>query len=165
VPPHFSHATLPLSLDPLSITPQSPRKDSTDKVVLSLHFKGKDQDCERSIQLGSQQTFEALQFCGMEGIQDYLQEVQREKKKKKTTHNLLTPLICFFLVFRYASLFFLVCVDKSDNELITLEVIHHFVEILDRYFGNVLRFRFLFSLAHCWSLFWFVNSLVCLFVI
>ena len=25
----------------------------------------------------------------------------------------------------------------EDNELITLEMIHHFVEILDRYFGSV----------------------------
>ena len=29
------------------------------------------------------------------------------------------------------------CVDNEDNELITLEIIHHFVEVLDRYFGNV----------------------------
>ena len=39
--------------------------------------------------------------------------------------------------FRYASLYFITCVDNSDNELITLEVIHQFVEVLDRYFGNV----------------------------
>ena len=38
---------------------------------------------------------------------------------------------------RYASLYFVACVDKEDNELITLEVIHHFVEVLDKYFGNV----------------------------
>ena len=38
---------------------------------------------------------------------------------------------------RYASLFFVACVDSSDNELITLEIIHHYVEVLDRYFGNV----------------------------
>lgn len=41
------------------------------------------------------------------------------------------------LIFRYASLYFIVAVDKDDNELITLETIHHYVEILDRYFGNV----------------------------
>jgi Clathrin adaptor complex small chain len=29
------------------------------------------------------------------------------------------------------------CVDNEDNELVTLETIHHFVEVLDRYFGNV----------------------------
>jgi AP-1 complex subunit sigma 1/2 len=28
-------------------------------------------------------------------------------------------------------------VDQEDNELITLELIHGFVEILDAYFGNV----------------------------
>ena len=38
---------------------------------------------------------------------------------------------------RYASLFFLVCMDATDNELIALEKIHLFVEVLDRYFGNV----------------------------
>ena len=38
---------------------------------------------------------------------------------------------------RYASLYFLACVDEEDNELIVLETIHHFVEVLDRYFGNV----------------------------
>ena len=38
---------------------------------------------------------------------------------------------------RYASLYFVAMVDKEDNELLTLEVIHHFVEVLDRYFGNV----------------------------
>lgn len=31
------------------------------------------------------------------------------------------------------------CIDADDNELETLEIIHHYVEILDRYFGNVSR--------------------------
>ena len=43
---------------------------------------------------------------------------------------------------RYASLFFVCGIDQTDNELIALEVIHRFVEVLDRYFGNV---SFLFS--------------------
>lgn len=38
---------------------------------------------------------------------------------------------------RYASLFFICAVSPGDNELITLEVIHRYVEVLDRYFGNV----------------------------
>ena len=38
---------------------------------------------------------------------------------------------------RYASLFFVMGIASDDNELVTLEVIHRFVEILDRYFGNV----------------------------
>lgn len=38
---------------------------------------------------------------------------------------------------RYASLFFVCGISQSDNELITLEIIHRYVEVLDRYFGNV----------------------------
>ena len=38
---------------------------------------------------------------------------------------------------RYASLFFIVCVDAEDNELITLEMIHLYVEVLDRYFDQL----------------------------
>jgi hypothetical protein len=38
---------------------------------------------------------------------------------------------------RYASLFFVAGIAPGDNELATLEIIHRYVEILDRYFGNV----------------------------
>ena len=41
---------------------------------------------------------------------------------------------------RYASLFFVCGIGSDDNELVTLEVIHRYVEVLDRYFGNVLPF-------------------------
>lgn len=47
------------------------------------------------------------------------------------------PLVPCGALRSYASLYFVACVDNEDNELITLEVIHHFVEVLDRYFGNV----------------------------
>lgn len=46
---------------------------------------------------------------------------------------------------RYASLYFCMCVDSDDNELETLEIIHHFVEILDRYFGNVCELDLIFN--------------------
>ena len=46
---------------------------------------------------------------------------------------------------RYASLFFVACVDKNDNELIVLEQIHLFVEVLDRYFGNVCELDIIFN--------------------
>jgi len=46
---------------------------------------------------------------------------------------------------RYASLYFVTCVDKDDNELLTLEIIHHFVEVLDRYFGNVCELDIIFN--------------------
>jgi hypothetical protein len=38
---------------------------------------------------------------------------------------------------RYASLFFVCGIGSGDNELVTLEIIHRYVEVLDRYFGNV----------------------------
>lgn len=38
---------------------------------------------------------------------------------------------------RYASLFFVTGIGSDDNELVTLEIIHRYVEVLDRYFGNV----------------------------
>src|SRR5277367_3946048 len=38
---------------------------------------------------------------------------------------------------RYASLFFITGIESDDNELITLEIVHRYVEVLDRYFGNV----------------------------
>lgn len=41
------------------------------------------------------------------------------------------------MVARYASLYFCMCIDAEDNELEVLEIIHHFVEVLDRYFGSV----------------------------
>jgi AP-1 complex subunit sigma 1/2 len=46
---------------------------------------------------------------------------------------------------RYASLYFIACVDKDDNELIILEQIHLFVEVLDRYFGNVCELDIIFN--------------------
>lgn len=46
---------------------------------------------------------------------------------------------------RYASLYFITLVDKDDNELITLELIHFFVEILDKYFGNVAELDIIFN--------------------
>ena len=36
-------------------------------------------------------------------------------------------------------------VEKEDNELIVLDIIHHFVEVLDRYFGNVCELDLIFN--------------------
>jgi AP-1 complex subunit sigma 1/2 len=46
---------------------------------------------------------------------------------------------------RYASLYFVAGIDAADNELITLELIHHYVEVLDRYFGNVCELDLIFN--------------------
>ncbi|KAH7529248.1 hypothetical protein FEM48_Zijuj05G0164400 [Ziziphus jujuba var. spinosa] len=46
---------------------------------------------------------------------------------------------------RYASLYFCMCIDQEDNELEILEIIHHYVEILDRYFGSVCELDLIFN--------------------
>jgi AP-1 complex subunit sigma 1/2 len=46
---------------------------------------------------------------------------------------------------RYASLYFCMAIDDTDNELITLEVIHRFVELLDKYFGSVCELDIIFN--------------------
>lgn len=50
-----------------------------------------------------------------------------------------------FLPTRYASLYFITIVDKEDNELIVMEIIHHYVEVLDKYFGNVCELDLIFN--------------------
>ena len=53
--------------------------------------------------------------------------------------------LCNDLSRRYASLYFVACIEKEDNELIVLDIIHHFVEVLDRYFGNVCELDLIFN--------------------
>ena len=63
------------------------------------------------------------------------------------------PKMCNFLEYkerkivykRYASLFFVTSIGRDDNELLALEVIHHFVEVLDKYFGNVCELDIIFN--------------------
>jgi len=53
---------------------------------------------------------------------------------------------------RYASLYFVACIDKDDNELIAMEVVHHFVEVLDRYFGHVCELDLIFNFHKAFAL-------------
>ncbi|XP_038001609.1 AP-1 complex subunit sigma-3 isoform X2 [Motacilla alba alba] len=50
-----------------------------------------------------------------------------------------------FPVVRYASLYFCCAIEDQDNELLTLEVVHRYVELLDRYFGNVCELDIIFN--------------------
>jgi len=82
-----------------------------------------------------------------------------QKEKHKTIRDVTSavlnrpPKMCNFLEWReqklvfkrYASLFFIAGTDANDNELYTLETIHLFVEILDRYFGNVCELDLIFN--------------------
>lgn len=46
---------------------------------------------------------------------------------------------------RYASLFFAFAISKGDNELMALEIIHRYVEVLDMYFGSVCELDIIFN--------------------
>jgi len=46
---------------------------------------------------------------------------------------------------RYASLFFIAGIDPDDNELITLEIVHRYVEQMDKYYGNVCELDIIFN--------------------
>ena len=45
---------------------------------------------------------------------------------------------------RFASLYFIISIDKDENELTALEFIQHYVEVLDQYFGNVCELDIIF---------------------
>ncbi|KAG7272273.1 hypothetical protein CRUP_008523, partial [Coryphaenoides rupestris] len=53
-----------------------------------------------------------------------------EREKKKIIRDMTTMV--------YASLFFCLAIDDEENELLALEILHRYVELLDKYFGNVL---------------------------
>ncbi|THH08651.1 hypothetical protein EW145_g2566 [Phellinidium pouzarii] len=53
---------------------------------------------------------------------------------------------------RYASLFFVCGVGSNDNELVTLEIIHRYVEVLDRYFGNVCELDLIFNFQKAYAI-------------
>jgi AP-1 complex subunit sigma 1/2 len=52
---------------------------------------------------------------------------------------------------RYASLFFCVCLDEKENELLVLEAIHRFVQGLDAAFGNVSELDILFGMQKAYA--------------
>jgi len=53
---------------------------------------------------------------------------------------------------RYASLFFVCGIGLADNELVTLEIIHRYVEVLDRYFGNVCELDLIFNFQKAYAI-------------
>ncbi len=46
---------------------------------------------------------------------------------------------------RYANLFFCILIGPDDNELISLELIQRYVEVLDQYFGSVCELDIIFN--------------------
>jgi len=85
--------------------------------------------------------------------------IESAKTEKKVTRDLIQlilsrkPKMCSFIDYkdykvvykRYASLYFCCAVDPMDNELLTLELIHRYVELLDKYFGSVCELDIIFN--------------------
>lgn len=71
----------------------------------------------------------------------------------------LLKILEMVIFFRYASLYFCCAIEQCDNELLTLEIIHRYVELLDKYFGSVSNISKLFievcrySIIHTSNLF------------
>lgn len=82
-----------------------------------------------------------------------------EREKKKVLRDMTTlvlarkPRTCNFVTWRdlkivykrYASLYFCCGLESPDNELLALEVLHRYVELLDQYFGNVCELDIIFN--------------------
>lgn len=59
---------------------------------------------------------------------------------------------------RYASLYFVAQVDCDDNELLVMELLHMYVEILDSYFTSVCELDLIFNFTRAY---WILDELVC----
>lgn len=53
---------------------------------------------------------------------------------------------------RYATLFFVMCVDINENESMVLDSIHFYVEMLDAFYGNVREVDIIFGFYHAYML-------------
>ncbi|KAJ4844462.1 hypothetical protein Tsubulata_046166 [Turnera subulata] len=76
-----------------------------------------------------------------------LQEEQQQSMRKCMRRKFDRFTLYYLLVAKekYAGLYFCMCVDEEDNELEILDIIHHYVEILDRYFGSVCELDLIFN--------------------
>lgn len=61
------------------------------------------------------------------------------------SNRLTSPLDTKVVYRRYASLFFIAGCSSTDNELITLEIVHRYVEQMDKYYGNVCELDIIFN--------------------
>jgi len=86
-------------------------------------------------------------------------EAYPEKVKKKICHDVMNKVLArkpkvssvvdykdMKIVYkRYVSLYFCCAIDDNENELITLEIIQRYVELLDKYFGSVCELDIIFN--------------------
>ena len=105
------------------------RQGPTCKMVPHDAAEAEGQDRQGRDAAGSRTSYENVQLLGVQGCVPHplylAAQAQHPCADTKVVYR------------RYASLFFVCGIGSADNELITLEIIHRYVEVLDRYFGNV----------------------------
>ncbi|QFZ29061.1 putative AP-1 complex subunit [Clavispora lusitaniae] len=93
-------------------------------------------------------------------------QASSQKEKGKITNELTTIILarrakmCNILEYkdmkivyrRYASLFFVMGIDSSDNGLATLEIIHRYVEQMDKLYGNVCELDIIFGFSKAYNI-------------
>ena len=87
-----------------------------------------------------------IQNLSMEERQKFIKEINNiVLTRNAKSCNFLEWNECKIVYKRYASLYFICVVDKEDNELLVLEIIQYFVEVLDKYFNNVCELDLIFN--------------------
>lgn len=79
-------------------------------------------------------------FLEYKGKENQLDLAEKDSQKPRSWH--LDTKVVYR---RYASLFFIAGCDATDNELITLEIVHRYVEQMDKYYGNVCELDIIFN--------------------
>eukprot|EP00958_Prasinococcus_capsulatus_P009929 scaffold962_cov372-Prasinococcus_capsulatus_cf.AAC.11 len=118
---------------PLLHTREPTREGEVIKVVHSQDSEGASQDPPRGVAADLGPPRPAVQLHRVSGREGGIQEALSS-----------SDTFCVQST-RYASLYFAIGVDGTDNELLALELIHLYVEILDRYFGNVCELDLIFN--------------------
>mmetsp|Transcript_34003 Transcript_34003/g.67580 ORF Transcript_34003/g.67580 Transcript_34003/m.67580 type:complete len:144 (+) Transcript_34003:38-469(+) len=80
-------------------------------------------------------------------------DVNRVISGRTKSHTNFVEYQNFKLIYRrYAGLYFVFGADASDNELLLMESIHLFVELLDQYFSNVCELDIVFHFNKVYSI-------------
>ena len=101
--------------------------------------------CEGHYALSPGARAEVVQLSGLSGPQGSRSLAAPKYLAVRVLCRLVSACALQIVYKRYASLYFVMGIEPEDNELITLEVIHHYVEVLDRYFGNVCELDLIFN--------------------